>query len=104
MLEIAVLLLQDLLDAVDFDLANINLVLVLLDLDFGLFVNIFLGGSNSVQLHAHFLNSLGLRMVDVGLASDVLVALFDFSLRSLVLLSHVALAVLVLSKLDFNVT
>ena len=48
MLEIAVLLLQDLLDAVDFDLANINLVLVLLDLDFGLLVDIFLGGSNSV--------------------------------------------------------
>jgi hypothetical protein len=43
-------------------------------------------------------------MVDVGLASDVLVALFDFSLSSLVLLGHIALAILVLSKLDFNVT
>ena len=43
-------------------------------------------------------------MVDVSLAGDILVAFFDFTLRSLVLLGHIALALLGLSQLNFDIS
>ncbi len=62
-----------------------------------------LRGGHAIQLDAHVLNLLGLRVVNVGLPRDIAVALFDLGLRSLVLLSHVALGLLRLGKLDLHV-
>ena len=91
MLHLTVLFLGYLLDAVNFHLAHINLVLVLRDLNLGLVVNLLLRGCNSIKLNTHVLDLLGLGVVDVGRAGDVLVTLFDFCLSGLVLLCDVAL-------------
>ena len=42
-------------------------------------------------------------MVDIGLARDRIVALFDFALSTFKLFRHVALALLGLCQLDFDV-
>ena len=94
MFMVAVLLLQHLFDAVDLHLANVDLVLVLLDLDFGLLVSFLLGLSDAIKLHTHLLDRFGLRMVDIRLARDVLVALLDLGLGSLIFLRHIPLALL----------
>jgi hypothetical protein len=100
---LAVLVLHQLLDTVDFDLTDVNFMLERSQLDFGLVMSLFLGSCNSVKLNAHVLDLLGLGMIDVSLASDVLVALLDLELRSFILFSHFALAILRLGQLDFDV-
>ena len=52
---------------------------------------------------AHIFNLLGLRVVDVSLTSDAIVALFDFVLSSFKLLGHVALSFLGLRQLNLNI-
>ena len=100
---LAVLVLHQLLDAIDFNLTNVNFMLERSQLDLGLVMSLFLRSSNSVKLDAHVLDLLGLSMVDVSLARDVLVALLDLELSSLILFCHFALAILCLGQLDFDV-
>ena len=102
-IQLSVLLLNQLLDTVYLHLTNIDLILVLQNLNLRLLVHIFLRRGHPIQLHTHILDLLGLCMVDVGLAGNVLVALFDFGLRPLILLGNVALTFLRLSQLYFDV-
>ena len=104
MAELLVLLLHDLLYPVDLHLTNVDLVLVLSDLDLGLLMDLFLCLGHTVQLHAHVLNLLCLSVVDVGLPSEILVALLDLFLSCLILFRHVTLGFLGLCKLNFNVS
>ena len=73
-------------------------------MNFGLLVYFLLGCSDAVKLHTHILNLLGLSVIDVGLASNAIVALFYLTLRALEFLCHVTLGLLGLCKLDFNVS
>ena len=104
MQHLTVFLLHELLDAIDLHFTDVDLVLILRILNFSGFVKLFLRGGYPIQLHAHVLNLLGLRVVDVRLSRDIAVALFDFDLGRLKLLSYVALGLLCLRKLNFNVT
>jgi hypothetical protein len=67
-------------------------------------MDLLLFGGNSVELVAHVLDLFGLCMVDVSLSRNLLMALLNFFLSSLVLLSHFALCLLGLGELDFNIT
>ena len=58
---------------------------------------------DAVQLSTHVLDLLGLGMINIGTSRDGLVALFNLSLRVLVLLCHVALGLLRLRQLDLDV-
>ena len=100
---LTILLLYDLFEAVYFHLTDVDLVLVLRILDLGGLMQFLLAGSDTVELHAHILNLLGLRVVDVGLPSDVAVALFNLSLGGLIFLGYVALSLLGLGKLDLDI-
>ena len=99
----AVLLLDQLFEAVDLHLADVNLVLVLRILNLGSLMELFLASGHTVKLHAHVLDLLSLSMIDVGLSRDIAVALLDLGLSVLKLLSDVALGLLRLGKLDLDV-
>ena len=77
MVMLAILLLHQLLNAVDLDLTDIDFALECSKLNLRFLMSFFLRGCDTVELNAHVLYLLCLRMVDVGLASDVLMALFD---------------------------
>ena len=104
MAKLLVLLLHKLLYPVDLHLADVDLVLVLRDLDFGLLVDLLLRLCDTVQLHTHVLDLLRLSMVDVGLPCEVFVTLLDLLLGGLILFRHVTLPLLGLSKLNFDVS
>ena len=90
-LKLSVLLLCQLFQPVDFHLSHIEFVQVLIDLKFDLLVGLFLIVCHSIELHRHFLDGLCLCMIDIGLASDVFVALFYLELGRLELLRHISL-------------
>ena len=66
-------------------------------------MDFLLGRGHSIQLDAHVLDLLSLSVVDVGRSRDVLMTLFNFCLGRLILLGHVALSLLGLSKLNFDI-
>mgnify|MGYP000359568190 FL=1 len=103
MVQLTVFLLGELLEPVDFHLAQVYLVLILLDLNPRPVVLIFLRCCDSVQLDCHLFDLLRLRVVDIRLSCDVLVALLDLQLRLLKLVSHVPFALLGLRQLDLDV-
>ena len=100
---LSVFKLHHFLNAVYFDLANINFILILLQLHFCLLVSFFLSSSHSVKLDIHILNLLCLSMVNVGLASDVFVALLNLKLSRFVLLCHVSFRFFSFCKLNFDI-
>ena len=100
---LSVLLLHQLFQAVDLYLTHVDFVLVLLDLNLGSLVHFLLGGCHIVQLYTHVFNLLGLSVIDVCLPGQIFMAVFDFSLCRLIFLRHIALCLLGLCKLDFDV-
>ena len=103
MVILPVLVLHQLFNAVYFNLADVDLVLEGGKLHFGFLVSLFLRGSDTIELHAHVFNLLGLRVVDISLPGDVLVALFNLELRGFILLGDIPLRFLRLSQLDLDV-
>ena len=96
--------LEDGLDPVDFTLTLINMNLFLFDFLLVELVNLFLTLGHIVQLFAHILDLLRGCMVNVGLSRDLLVAVLNFFLGVLVLVSHLAQVLLGLGQLNLNVT
>ena len=103
MIKFLVFLGEEFLNSVDFHLSYIELVLILMNLKFDLLVGVFLGRSYSIQLERHFFNLLSLRMVDIGLATDFLMALLYLKLRRFKLFCHIAASVLRFRKLYFYI-
>jgi len=101
--DLVVALLENPLDAVDFLFPFINFRLLLLEGDLGLFVDFLLLRGNPIQLLSHVLDLFGLRVVDVSLTSNLLVALLDLFSCFFVLFSHFPLCLLRFGKLDFNI-
>ena len=104
MVVLPILLLHQLLNAVDLDLTDINFALESSKLDLRFLMSLFLRSCDTVKLNAHVLYLLCLSMVDISLASDVLMALFDLELSSFVLLGHFSLCVFRFRQLNFNIT
>ena len=102
-LKISVLLLCQLLEPVDFHLADIDFILVLLNLNFDLLVGLLLRICDTIELDRHLLNLLSLSMVDIRLSGYVLVALFNLELGTLEFLRHIPFGFLCLGQLDFDV-
>jgi uncharacterized membrane protein len=71
--------------AIDLFLADINLVLVSADLEFGLLVHFLLRGDEFIHLLAHFFNLLSLSVIYVGLAGSLIMAFPDLVLSVLIL-------------------
>ena len=70
---------------IDLFLADINLVLVSADLEFGLLVHFLLRGDEFIHLLAHFFNLLSLSVIYVGLAGYLIMAFPDLVLSVLIL-------------------
>ena len=90
---LAILLLHQLFNAVDLYLTDINLALESRKLNLRFLMSFFLRSCDTIELNAHVLYLLCLSMVDISLASNVLMALFDLKLSGFVLLGHFSLRV-----------
>jgi len=65
---LVVFLFEQLFEPVDFHFANVDFVLVLLNLNFGFLVNFFLRRGHTVQLLTHLFDLFGLRVINVRLS------------------------------------
>lgn len=102
--DLVVSFLENPLDAIDFLFTLIDFLLLFLKGDLGLFVDFLLFRSNPIQLLSHILDLLGLSMVYVSLAGDLLVAILDLFSCLFILFGHFPLCLLCFGKLDFNIT
>lgn len=101
---LAILLLHQLFNAVDLYLTDINLALESRKLNLRFLMSFFLRSCDTIELNAHVLYLLCLSMVDISLASNVLMALFDLKLSGFVLLGHFSLRVFRFRQLNFNIS
>ena len=97
-------LLEDFLNTVVIFLTDVNLVLNLLNLQLGLFMDLLLGAGHVIQLCSHVLNLFGLGGLNVSLSLNVLMALLDFLLGTLISLIEFSLGILGLRQLYLNVS
>ena len=101
--QLVVLCLNVPLQSANLLLPHVDFVLVGADLDLLLFVHLLLTQHELVHLLAHVFDLHCLRVVDVGLPVDLLVALLDFVLLLFVGLAELLVVVSGSGQLDLNV-
>jgi hypothetical protein len=99
-----VTLFQDTFNAVNLLLALVDFLLLFLQSDLGLLVYFLLLCGNAIKLLAHVLYLFDLRMVNVGLAGDLLVLFLDFLACLFILLGHFPLRLLCFCQLDLYIS